>query len=113
MATPERAWCSGALLFLVLDECHDAPMRKVAAVSLTLAMTGAVLAGAAAAGPQSFTFDDATRAAGITFTHQNGASGAFNYPELFGGGVVVLDIDGDRWPDLLFVNGKGWTAGGP
>src|SRR5688572_15602821 len=49
-------------------------------------------------------FVDATEAVGIRFRHDNGASGRFLYPELFGGGVAVLDVDGDRWPDLLFVN---------
>ena len=24
----------------------------------------------------------------------------------------MLDIDGDGWPDLLFVNGKDWQRGG-
>jgi len=58
------------------------------------------------------TFTDATARAGITFVHHNGAAGNKWYPELFGGGVAVLDIDGDTWPDLLFVNGKDWNAGG-
>ena len=59
------------------------------------------------------TFVDATGAAGIRFVHDNGASGRYLYPELFGGGVAVLDVDGDRWPDLLFVNGNATgTAGG-
>ena len=53
-------------------------------------------------------FTDVTERAGIRFTHHNGATGSKWYPELFGGGVVVLDIDGDAWPDLLFVNGKEW-----
>ena len=65
-----------------------------------------------AAGP-AFTFSDATARAGISFVHENGADGAFWYPELFGGGVAVLDVDGDRWPDLLFVNGKHWKPGAP
>lgn len=56
------------------------------------------------------TFTDATARAGITFVHHNGAAGQKFYPELFGGGVAVLDIDGDTWPDLLFVNGKDWPA---
>ena len=54
------------------------------------------------------TFTDVTARAGITFVHHNGAAGQKFYPELFGGGVAVLDIDGDTWPDLLFVNGKDW-----
>ena len=51
-------------------------------------------------------FTDATEHSGIDFVHRNGAVGDYWYPELFGGGVAVLDIDGDLWPDLLFVNGR-------
>jgi hypothetical protein len=74
-----------------------------------------VVAGLNAAGqqlPPSPTFVDATEAAGIRFRRDNGASGRYLYPELFGGGVAVLDVDGDRWPDLLFVNGS-TPAGSP
>src|SRR5688572_26716650 len=67
--------------------------------------------GAAQARP-SITFTDVTARAGISFVHHNGAAGNKWYPELFGGGVAVLDIDGDAWPDLLFVNGKDWQPGG-
>jgi hypothetical protein len=35
---------------------------------------------------------------------RNGAAGNTWYPELFAGGVGVLDIDCDAWHDMLFVN---------
>jgi enediyne biosynthesis protein E4 len=62
--------------------------------------------------PQPVAFADATVAAALTFKHHTGAAGDKWYPELFGGGVAVLDLDGDHWPDLLFVNGRDWRVGG-
>ena len=61
-------------------------------------------------GAEIVAFADVTRQAGIAFTHDNGAAGDHWYPELFGGGVAVLDLDGDDWPDLLFVNGRDWRS---
>ena len=80
------------------------------ALATAAALAFGVLTNAAT---QPFTFDDVTSRAGISFVHENGAAGAYWYPELFGGGVAVIDADGDRWPDLLFVNGRRWTAGRP
>jgi enediyne biosynthesis protein E4 len=63
-------------------------------------------------GDAVLTFSDVTAASGIAFRHHNGAAGSHWYPELFGGGVAVLELDGDRRPDLLFVDGRDWAPTG-
>jgi hypothetical protein len=49
-------------------------------------------------------FTDVTGAAGIHFVHTAGKSGKKYLPETMGSGVAVLDVYGDGWPDLLFIN---------
>ena len=93
-----------ATRFKPAGRCH----LLVPAVAAAL---GIVTLGANQLGTQ-LTFTDVTRPAGLTFVHHNGAAGDKWYPELFGGGVAVLDIDGDRWPDLLFVNGRDRSSTG-
>ncbi len=56
-------------------------------------------------------FADVTAAAGIRFTHVNGATGKKLLPETMGGGVIVFDFDADGRPDVFLVNGRGWAAG--
>lgn len=53
-------------------------------------------------------FTDITKAAGITFRHENGAAGEKLLPETMGGGVAFLDYDSDGDQDLLFVNSCRW-----
>ncbi len=55
-------------------------------------------------------FEEKTEAAGIRFVHVNGARGDKWMPETMGGGVAVLDYDGDGRPDLLFVSGSHWPG---
>jgi hypothetical protein len=64
---------------------------------------------ALAAAPAGVVFTDVTASAGIAFTHNSGQSGKRYLPETLGSGVAFLDVDGDGWLDLLFVNGKDWT----
>ncbi|MCA1580598.1 MAG: CRTAC1 family protein [Acidobacteria bacterium] len=55
-------------------------------------------------------FDEKAQAIGIDFVHINGARGQKWMPETMGGGVAVLDYDGDGRPDLLFVSGAWWPG---
>ena len=49
-------------------------------------------------------FVDATALTGIAFDHHSGATGNKYLPETLGAGAVMLDVDGDSWQDLLFIN---------
>jgi hypothetical protein len=53
-------------------------------------------------------FTDVTKAAGITFVHNNGAYGDKLLPETMGGGVAFFDFDNDGDQDLLFINSTFW-----
>ena len=52
-------------------------------------------------------FRDDAASSGLQFTYHNGASSGDleSMFEMNGGGVAVLDYDGDHWPDLFFTQG--------
>ena len=50
-------------------------------------------------------FGDRTRAMGIDFRHQNGASAQKHLVETMGSGCALLDYDGDGRLDVLLING--------
>jgi len=55
-------------------------------------------------------FTDVTKAAGITFVHNNGAYGDKLLPESMGSGCAFFDFDNDGDADLLFVNSTYWPG---
>jgi len=55
-------------------------------------------------------FTDITKAAGIHFTHNNGAFGKKYLPETLGPGVAFIDYDNDGWQDIFIVNGTNWPG---
>lgn len=59
----------------------------------------------AGAGAPAVRFTDVTADAGLRFLHQQGGAEA---PTTLGGGVAVLDFNGDDRPDLFFTNGAPW-----
>jgi hypothetical protein len=69
----------------------------------------ALLLCAAVTHTSSVQFVDVTQKAGISFTHYTGAKGQKLMPETMGTGCAFLDLDGDGWADILFINGKDWT----
>jgi enediyne biosynthesis protein E4 len=86
---------SGRLLIvlaLLLSSGAVAPPRQTAGASRAKAASGPL-------------FVDGAAAAGLSFTHVNGAAGHFLFPELIGSGVALIDYDNDGDLDVFLVQG--------
>lgn len=57
-------------------------------------------------------FVDITQAAGIHFSHNNGAFGEKYLPEALGPGCAFIDYDKDGHPDILLVNSQDFPGHG-
>jgi hypothetical protein len=55
--------------------------------------------------PESIVLSDVAADAGVSFSYQNGSRGKHDLPEIIGGGVALIDGDGDGFLDLFFCNG--------
>jgi hypothetical protein len=91
-------------------------VRRARVLVLCAAIAVISFAGATGGRPQNkaptpgIRFEDITAAAGIRFTHNNGAFGKKWLPETMGAGVAFLDYDNDGWQDILLVNGADWPG---
>ena len=59
--------------------------------------------------PAAITFQNITQAAGLTFTHTNGASPEKYLVETMGSGALFVDVDDDGWIDLLLIDGGSYA----
>ena len=95
-----RSWAADCRRWLA----HDVSIK---ARSLLPLLVGAVLLAACAdhstpAAPRPW-FEDQAAARGIDFRHVSGAKGRYLMPEIMGGGVALVDVDGDGDLDAYFV----------
>ena len=62
---------------------------------------------------QGIQFRDSAKDVGLEFTYDNGHDPNVSGMQIWegpGGGVAVLDYDGDAWPDLYFTQGGQWPS---
>ena len=103
---------AGVVLVVVLAGLGIAKLVRAEPVDRAIA-ADAPLAVERIASPPAVAFTDVTAASGVTFVHHNGAYGEKLLPETMGGGVAIVDYDGDSDQDLFFVDSTRWDESPP
>ena len=81
------------------------PPRTLICTAVLILAGGAHETFAAQGGDDAVHFSNVVTEAGIDFQHENGASPEKYFPEIMGGGALILDYNNDDWADIFFVNG--------
>lgn len=77
---------------------------------LTIPVAVAVVSGMASVPQQAPRFTDITPGSGIVFRHAASKTAVKFLPETMGGGVALLDYDGDGRLDVFFANGAAFDS---
>jgi hypothetical protein len=85
-------------------------LRLAVSSSLLLVAAAALIAVPGAQAPATPRFEDVATAAGLVFTHDNGARGDYWFTEMIGAGGALFDYDNDGDLDVFLVQGM---AGDP
>jgi hypothetical protein len=95
------AGVAGAATFWLSRPAPPPPVRETALAPTSVRELPAVQV-------PTVPFTDVSEEAGLTFVHNNGATGDKLLPETMGGGLAIFDFDNDGDQDILFVNSKDW-----
>jgi tetratricopeptide (TPR) repeat protein len=104
---PNRSAARDALRTLNLPAANPAPIPRLRpqTVAATPAPAPSPTWSTEVAGAQPFRFEEVARRSGIDFQYNCAARGDMFLGDTMGGGVGVIDHDGDGWLDIYFVNG--------
>lgn len=93
------------LLFLVLHEMMSAQMGTPTPLSQAERQKAAAESAATGPVPNYPQLVDITKLTGVRFNHTSSPEAKF-IAESMSGGVVLIDYDGDGWPDIYFTNAQ-------